>query len=58
MNKIERGLPFKQYQNYRNTDSRLPGLNGLVINSSSLSDIDDDKKDSGSAARFYKNHVI
>ena len=58
MNKIERGLPFKQYQNYRNTDSRLPNLNGLVINSSSLSDIDDDKKDAGSAARFYYNHVL
>lgn len=58
MNKIERGLPFKHYQNYRNDDSRYPGLKGLVINSSCLSDIDDDKKDAGSPARFKWNHIL
>tara|TARA_S200002703_G_C3793894_1_gene245090 strand:+ start:1171 stop:2154 length:984 start_codon:yes stop_codon:yes gene_type:complete len=58
MNKIERGLPFKHYQNYRHDDKRLPGLHGLVINSSSLSDIDEEKKDSGSAARFKWNHIL
>ena len=58
MNKIERGLPFKQYQNFRYEDSRYPGLKGFVINSSSLSDIDEEKKDSGSPARFHWNQIL
>ena len=58
MNKIERGLPFKQYQDYKQKYDDLDGLNGFVINSSSLSDIDEEKKDSGSAARFKWNHIL
>ena len=58
MRKIERNLSFKEYQNYREEAGVYPALKGLVINSSSLSDIDEEKeKDSGSAARFKYNHV-
>ena len=59
MNKLEQiknGMPSKQYQDYKQKYDDLDGLNGFVINSSSLSDIDEEKKDSGSAARFKWNH--
>ena len=58
MKKIERNLSFKTYQNYREEGGVYPALKGLVINSSSFHDIDEEKKkDSGSAARFKYNHV-
>ena len=58
MRKIERNISFKEYQNYREQAGVYPALKGLVINSSSLSDIDEEKeKDSGSAARFKYNYV-
>jgi hypothetical protein len=58
MKKIERNISFKEYQNYREESGVFPSLKGLVINSSSLSDFDEEKeKDPGSGARFKYNHV-